>query len=203
MKRISQFLMFCFSFLSFSYCHAQPLHPKHRFTHQDTLRGTITPQRAWWDAVWYGITVQPNFNKKTIRGNTEIKFKVLETGDDMQIDLQLPMEIATVNWNNNKLFFQRDSNVYLIRFPQKLKKGSFETINIAFSVKPHEAINPPWDGGWIWKKDRKGRPWMTVACQGLGASVWYPCKDHQSDEPDSASLTMIVPDSLIGVGNGR
>jgi aminopeptidase N len=76
-------------------------------------------------------------------------------------------------------------------------------LNISFSGKPREAINPPWDGGWIWKKDRRGNPWMTVACQILGASVWYPCKDHQSDEPDSASLSIIVPESLVGVGNGR
>ena len=79
-----------------------------------------------------------------------------------------------------------------------------QQIEIYYHGKPKEAIRPPWDGGWIWKKDEQGRPWMSVACQGLGASVWYPCKDHQSDEPDNgASLSIRVPDSLVAVGNGR
>lgn len=132
-----------------------------------------------------------------------MQFKVLQDGDDMQIDLQMPMQISTVVWNNKTLSIKRDSNIYLVRFPSLLKKGSDQIIHISFSGKPHEAINPPWDGGWIWKTDNTGSPWMSIACQGLGASVWFPCKDHQSDEPDSASLVIVVPDSLVGIGNGR
>ena len=203
MKPILKFLMILFSLAAFFDTKAQLLHEPHHFTHQDSLRGSITPERAWWDATWYGISVTPDFKNKTIQGKTDINFKVIEVGNLMQIDLQLPMEIQTVIWNNNKLTFKRDSNVYLVQFPRKLEKGSLQTIHIAYSGKPREAIHPPWDGGWIWRYDRQGNPWMSVACQGLGASVWYPCKDHQSDEPDSASLTMIVPDTLNGIGNGR
>lgn len=183
---------------------AQPLNQKKGFTHQDTLRGSITPERAWWDVTKYSIGVKPDYNNKTIEGTTTISFKVLKPGSKMQIDLQQPMEITTVQSKGANLPFVRDGNVYYINFPQPLSAGKDEEINIRFAGKPREAIRPPWDGGWIWKKDEKGRPWMSVACQGLGASVWYPCKDHQSDEPDNgASLAITVPDTLVAVGNGR
>ena len=202
MKSIPGLLLSGFFLAFFSVLSAQPLHRMHAFTHQDTLRGTVTPQRSWWDVTHYAITVAPDFDTKTIRGSNDIQFRVLEPGTDLQIDLQLPMHIDSVLWDAAKIPFTRDSNAFFLRFPETLKKGSLQTLRIAFSGKPREAVNPPWDGGWIWKRDG-GNPWMTVACQGLGASVWYPCKDHQSDEPDSASLTMTVPDTLVGVGNGR
>ena len=183
--------------------YAQPLHQKSRFTHQDTLRGSITPERAWWDVVSYAIEVAPDFTSKTIQGKNEIRFKVLKAAKRMQIDLQEPMEISRAHMAKENLKMRREGNVYYIDFPQNLKEGSLQSITLTFKGKPREAINPPWDGGWIWKKDAKGRPWMTVACQGLGASVWYPCKDHQSDEPDSASITVLVPDSLVAVSNGK
>ncbi len=201
MKPFRSFLTFIILITTFN-LYAQPLQEKH-FTHQDTLRGTITPERAWWDVLFYGITVKPDYNKKTIEGNVIMNFRTLGAGNTMQIDLQMPMQIGDVLWNNQKLTVKRNENVCLVRFPSKLKQGSVESINISFSGHPREAVNPPWDGGWIWKKDQNGNPWMSVACQGLGASVWYPCKDHQSDEPDSASLTMIVPGELVAVGNGR
>lgn len=85
-----------------------------------------------------------------------------------------------------------------------MENQSVHTLAIFFSGKPHESTRPPWSGGWTFTKDSLNRPWYTVTCQGLGASIWYPCKDHQSDEPDKgASLTMIVPDTLVAVANGR
>lgn len=185
-------------------CAAQPPGGKKHFTRQDTLRGTITPERAWWDVLQYDISVQPDYQTKTIKGSSRITCKVTGPGTRMQIDLQQPMQAGSFTWNGQRIPAQRDGNVYYITFPQSLPAGSIQTINITFSGKPREAIRPPWDGGWIWSKDNQGRPWMSVACQGLGASVWYPCKDHQSDEPDNgATLTITVPDSLTGVGNGR
>ena len=131
----------------------------------------------------------------------------------MQIDLQEPMLIDSIHFGQNKIIknFKRDGNIYLINFgdykfvdnTNRPDQKSYSLL-IFFSGKPRIANNPPWDGGWIWKKDANGRPWMTVACQGLGASVWYPCKDHQSDEPDSgASLSIAIPDTLVAVANGR
>jgi len=185
---------------------------KKEFTHADTLRGSITPERAWWDVLRYDIRVTPDYDRKTIQGTNTIRFAVLSGGNKtMQIDLQRPLVIDSVRAGNSTLDFTRvDTNVWYVYFknipgpgqqPGALQQSA---ITIYYHGSPRIAVRPPWDGGWIFTKDQLGRPWMSVACQGLGASVWYPCKDHQSDEPDSgASLSITVPDSLVAVGNGR
>ncbi len=183
---------------------AQVLHQQAVFTHQDTLRGSLNAERTWWDVQRYDITVKPDYNNKTIEGSVTILFKVMAPAATMQVDLQEPMQVTAISYQSTQLAFLREGNVYHVNFPSKLAKGSVQQITVSYAGKPREAIRPPWDGGWIWKEDANGNPWMSVDCQGLGASVWYPCKDHQSDEPDSgASLTMIVPDTLVAVGNGR
>jgi aminopeptidase N len=196
---------------------AQPLNQKGKFTHQDTLRGSITPERAWWDVQYYNIQVTPDYESKSIKGCNQLSFKVVEDrkGRKMQIDLQQPMVIDSIIFNKEKLNgLTRVGNVYYLDFGNYNfstvqqhavgKKITQPSIKIFFHGTPREAINPPWDGGWIWGKDALGRPWMTVACQGLGASVWYPCKDHQSDEPDLGAMIQIkVPDTLVAVANGR
>lgn len=196
---------------------AQPLNNKGKFTRQDTLRGTITTERGWWNVLHYNLHVAPDYKSKTLKGWNEIMFTVsgYSRNRKMQIDLQQPMNIDSVVFENKRLAFKRLGNVFYIEFamrfsnPPRLLPGETTaskkySVRIYYSGKPREAINPPWDGGWIWKKDTKGNPWMTVACQGLGASVWYPCKDHQGDEPDNgAILAITVPDSLVAVGNGR
>lgn len=179
-----------------------------RCTAQDSLRGSITAERAWWDVVKYDITVEPDAIAKTITGINIITFKALKDGASMQIDLQEPLEIIEVSEEKGEggretINFTRNKNVYYLDFKNPIKKNETHSIQIKFSGQPRESITPPWDGGWIWKTDNYGNPWITVACQGLGASVWYPCKDHQYDEPDSASLSIIVPDTLVAVGNGR
>ena len=101
------------------------------------------------------------------------------------------------------VLFERDGNIVLVKYPFR-KLFGYSSITIYYHGKPIEAKTPPWDGGWIWKKDKNGNPWMSVAVQGLGASAWYPCKDYQGDEPDNgASLTMIVPNSLKAIANGK
>lgn len=189
-----------FVFILFS----QSVSAQRPITRQDTLRGTITAERAWWDVLYYGISVQPDYNTKTIAGTVAIKIKTKASGNRMQLDLQEPMQLDKASWQKGQLNFTRDGNVYYADFPESVPANTELELLLHYSGKPREAKMPPWDGGWIWAKDEKGRPWMSVACQGLGASVWFPCKDHQSDEPDEGtSLTMIVPDSLVGVGNGR
>lgn len=182
-----------------------------QYTHQDTLRGTIGPERAWWDVLHYDLSITPDYNKKTIAGKTTIQYKVLpnQKSDYLQIDLQKPLTIDTLFYDD-KLYinypakpYYNEGNVWHIPLP-KAQTNSVHSITIVYHGNPRIAVMPPWDGGWIFTKDGKGRPWMTVACQGLGASVWYPCKDHQSDEPDNgATLTINVVDSLVAVGNGR
>lgn len=204
--------------LSGAQCISQPLQQKDKFTRQDSLRGTINAERNWWDVASYNIYIIPDYKTKTIQGWNQISFDINSDGNKrkMQIDLQLPMMIDSIIFNNKKLTsYKREGNVYHIDFGdfkfvqartlvKKDKAIPLHSIKIYFHGKPKEAVLPPWDGGWIWGKDAKGRPWMTVACQGLGASVWYPCKDHQSDEPDNGAMIQVrVPDSLVAVSNGR
>ncbi|MEY2586935.1 MAG: hypothetical protein RLY11_784 [Bacteroidota bacterium] len=174
------------------------------FTRADSLRGTLTKARTWWDVQQYKILVEPNAVDKTISGKVDILFKTTGSYDTMQIDLQEPMELNKAYLGEESLRYIREGNVYFIILNHPLKIGSESTLALSFKGKVREAIRPPWDGGWIFTKDKNGNPWMSVACQGLGASVWYPCKDHQSDEPDKGALLRIsVPDSLVAVGNGR
>src|SRR5690606_37735258 len=164
--------------IGFSYLPAiaQPLNQKVQFTRQDSLRGSITPERSWWNVLHYDITVEPDIEKEAITGTNILKFKTTGSGNRMQIDLQQPMNITGVLFGEEKLPFTREGNVYFLRFPATLPEGKIYSINIQFSGRPLKAKNPPWDGGWIWKKDKNGNPWISVACQGLGASVWFPNK---------------------------
>ena len=215
MNNKSNILFLLFFPLIMNSVEAQPLNKKEVPNRQDSLRGSITPERAWWNVIRYNISVQPDYDSKTIKGWNEIIFEPVSFGENkiMQIDLQEPMLIDSIRFGQNKIItnFKRDGNIYHIKFGKyKFVKNAKRpdqksySLLIYFSGKPRIANNPPWDGGWIWKKDANGRPWMTVACQGLGASVWYPCKDHQSDEPESgASLSITVPDTLVAIANGR
>jgi len=185
----------------------QPLSQKKAFTRQDSLRGSITPERAWWDVLRYNIEVTPDYNTRSISGKTEMVIDD-KGGHTMQIDLQEPMILDKVFFEGNAVQFKREGNVYWAYMRDsaasyRLKPGK-KTVTMYFHGTPRAAQRPPWDGGWIWSKDEKGRPWMSVAVQGLGASAWFPCKDHQSDEPnEGASLTINVKDPLVAVANGK
>lgn len=175
------------------------------FTHADTLRGSNGPGRNWWDVMHYDITVEPDYDSRQIKGQSIMvaRFKEDIKTAEAQIDLQEPMKLIHVWVDNEPAGFRRDGNAYFVSFPAEAK-NTLHTIRCEFQGEPRQAVRAPWDGGWIWTRDKSGNPWMTVACQGLGASVWYPCKDIQSDEPDSgAILRVIVPDSLKAIGNGR
>jgi aminopeptidase N len=183
---------------------AQLLTPKREFTHADTLRGSVTPERAWWNLLKYELHVTPDYDKQTLSGENDLTFRAITDGQMMQIDLQEPMNLLSATWGKKTLSFVREGNVFHLRWPKPVKTGETETVRLKFEGKPRVAVNPPWDGGWIWTKDKQGRPWMTVADEGLGASAWFPCKDHLSDEPDSGVvLSVTAPDSLVAIGNGR
>ncbi|QTV04650.1 M1 family metallopeptidase [Faecalibacter bovis] len=185
---------------------AQILNHKQEFTRQDTLRGSNTEYRNWWDVKHYKVSVEPEFKTKTIKGNTIISFDVIadRKSDLMQIDLQEPMQISSAKINGKKIKdLKREGNVYFIDAGKSLKKKDNQ-LELIYEGNPRVAQNAPWDGGWIFVKDEQGREWMSVACQGLGASVWFPNKDYGADEPDfGAELEIIVPNDLVGVGNGR
>lgn len=172
-------------------------------TKADTLRGSITPERAWWEVSFYDLNVTLMPEDSTISGYNRITYRVTGTPREMQIDLQQPLQIDKVVQNGETLSFRRDSNAFFVDMPTDLEKGSQYTLNVYYQGRPKVAENPPWDGGFIWAEDEKGNHWIATANQGLGASVWWPNKDHQTAEPDSMRTSITVPDPLINVSNGR
>ena len=172
-------------------------------TRQDTLRGSITPEREWWDLTYYHLDIKVNPDKKFISGSNTVGYKVLKSNKMMQIDLQEPMKITSVEADGKSLKFNRDGNAYFIELKQKQKKNDINYIKINYEGFPKEAIRAPWDGGLSWTKDENGNHFIATSCQGLGASVWWPNKDHMYDEVDSMLISVNVPKNLTNVSNGR
>ena len=172
------------------------------FTHADTLRGSISRERAWWDVVFYDLHVTLNPADSTISGWNGITYRVTGKPGAMQVDLQQPLAIDSVLQGGRKVGYRRDGNAFFFDVAGQ-KKGAIGTVTVYYHGTPRTAKNPPWDGGLIWARDPEGHPWIATACQGLGASVWWPNKDTQADEPDSQRIAVTVPDSLRAVANGR
>ena len=187
-----------------------------QFTHADSLRGSYGPARSWWDVTKYDLHVKFNLEDSSISGWNIITFKVLKKGNLMQIDLQEPLVIDSIfeinetpsepkrtAYKKEKVkSYYKDGNAYFV----STTNNNLQTTNkliVYYHGKPHVAKKAPWDGGIIWARDKNKNPWISITCEGLGASVWYPCKDHQSDEPDSAELHITAPSELVSVGNGK
>ena len=175
-----------------------------KFTLADELRGSITPQRAWWDLQHYTIEVDVYAQTKSLSGTNTITYRVLKPNSTMQIDLQKPMQIDLVTQNGEKIEFQSIGSAHFISLKQVQEIGAENKLTIHFSGAPREALNAPWDGGLVWSKDNNGIDFIASANQGIGASVWWPLKDHPKDEPDKGvDLFITTPKHLVGVGNGR
>ncbi|WP_337045105.1 M1 family metallopeptidase [Emticicia sp. 17c] len=174
------------------------------FTHDDTLRGSITPERSWWDLKYYELRVKVNPPEKYISGSTSVYYQVLKPYQTIQIDLQPPLAIDKVTQDGKELSFKKDGkNAYMIALKKKQEKGKRESIVVYYSGNPIVAKRPPWDGGVQWVKDSQGNDYVATSCQGLGASAWWPCKDHMYDECDSMLISITVPENLKDVSNGR
>ena len=197
--------VFCLMLLFFNASFAQ------HYTHADTLRVSNGRGRSWWDATKYDLHVKFNLEDSTISGYNIISFKVLKPDSIMQIDLQEPMVIDSVvevqNENSYPMNYiiikagkaiYKDGNAYFF----KIFSG-VENVTIYYHGKHRISKKAPWDGGVVWARDKQHNPWISIACQGLGASVWYPCKDYQGDEPDSAEMHITAPSDLISISNGR
>lgn len=175
-----------------------------KFTLADTLRGSITPQRKWFDVKYYDLNIKVNPEQKTISGYNDIYFAATEAGKVMQIDLFENMQADSILYGGKKLNYERKFNAVFITFPDGVNPaGSLQKIRFYYSGAPTVARRPPWDGGFVWTKDQQDNPFIGVACQGTGASLWWPNKDHQSDEPDSMRLSCAVPNNLQCIANGQ
>ncbi|MFL0353634.1 M1 family metallopeptidase [Xanthomarina sp. GH4-25] len=197
-------ILFTFIFLfSFTTQGQGLLTEKNNFTHQDTLRGTITPEREWWDLTYYHLDVKIAPETKSISGKNTIQYKVLKPYAEMQIDLQEPLKITKVVQNGEELNVRKDGNAHFITLTEAQKKGSIQFIDVYYEGQPKEAVRAPWDGGFTWSEDKNGIPFIATSCQGLGASVWWPNKDHMYDEVDSMLISVNVPKNLTNVSNGK
>jgi len=174
-----------------------------KYTQQDTLRGSITPERSWWDLTYYDLEVTVDPKTKTIFGKNTIHYSVTEENNSLQVDLQPPMSITKVTQNGEVLEVIHDGNAHLIQLKEPQKLNSNQSITVHFKGKPKAAIKAPWDGGFSWEKDENGTDFIATSCQGLGASVWWPNKDHMYDEVDSMQIKATVPKHLTAVANGR
>jgi aminopeptidase N len=173
------------------------------FTRQDSLRGSITKERAWWDLKYYHLDIKVNPADSTITGSNTIRYKVLTPSNRMQIDLQEPLKIFKVTQDGKEVKYQRDGSVFYIDLVDPKNPSEIKEITVFYGGKPKIAVNPPWDGGITWKKDANGKPFIASSCQGLGASVWWPNKDHMYDEVDDMLISVNVPKNLTDVSNGR
>ena len=200
-----QFSLILISFLFFNGVNAQGLLEKKEeiFTRQDTLRGSITKERAWWDVKQYHLDIKVNPADSTISGSNTIKYQVVQEYNSMQIDLQNPMEIYKVIQDGVALKYRREGNAFFIELIASQTKGAIKKLTVFYGGKPKVAVNPPWDGGITWKKDANGNSFIASSCQGLGASVWWPNKDHMYDEVENMLISVNVPENLTNVSNGR
>jgi aminopeptidase N len=173
------------------------------FTRADTLRGSITPERAWWDVTFYDLHIRLDPSDSAVRGRNAITYRITGKARDMQIDLQEPLRVDSVVQAGRRLTARREGNAFFVRPNGRQRVGETATVTVYYSGRPQVAENPPWDGGLIWSRGSGGEPWISVACQELGASVWWPTKDTQADEPDSQRVALTVPDSLQALANGR
>lgn len=173
------------------------------FTHQDTLRGSITPERSWWDLTYYHLDIVVRPSDSTINGTNTVYYKVLTPATVMQIDLQPPLILSKAVQKGKCLKIKHDGNAHFIQLEDRQEPGSENSVILTYGGKPKIALRPPWAGGITWSRDKNNRPFIASSCQGDGASLWWPCKDHQYDEPDSMLISVNVPANLIDVSNGR
>jgi aminopeptidase N len=176
---------------------------KNNFTKQDTLRGSITPERIWWDLKYYHLDIQVFPETKSIKGKNTVEYTVLKPYQVLQIDLQQPLKITKVTQNNKELKVISDVNAHFIQLEEKQEVGAVNSVVVYYEGKPQEAKRAPWDGGFSWKKDKNNNHFIATSCQGLGASVWWPNKDHMYDEVENMDISVRVPSNLMNISNGK
>ncbi|WP_310794589.1 M1 family metallopeptidase [Hymenobacter sp. HSC-4F20] len=182
---------------------AQLMQPKSSFTRADSLRGHLSPLRTCYDINYYHLDVQLDVAKKAIRGSNLFRFTATQDFTKLQFDLFANLKVEKVEYQGKPVPFTREANAVFVTFPEAIRKGSRAEFTVYYAGQPTEAKHAPWDGGFVFTQDSKGKPWVATACQGVGASIWWPTKDHQADEVDSMLISVTVPKGLKDVSNGR
>ena len=196
-KKISIFILF---FISFSIIHAQ--------SGAQNSGGKLSPYQSCYDVKFYDISLTIDPVDKIIGGSVIMRAEAVNDFDKILVDLDNVFKIDAVQLilkdkKEIDLDFSRDSGKVWIDFPNKIKCGEMFSTKIIYAGTPRVTKRAPWDDGFIWSKTKDGKDWVTVTCQGGGADIWWPCKDHPSDRPDSVSLHFTVPADLICIGSGK
>lgn len=190
--------------LAFGVCNAKRKRRRNkRFTPADSLRGGLTEGRVCYDVHFYDLKVDFNMADSSISGVNKIAFNVLNATSRLHLDLFANMQIDSIVFKGDTLSYSRQGSAFFVDLPNALSEGQSESLEVFYHGKPIIAKKAPWDGGFVWAEDEKGRPFVGVACERLGGSSWWPCKDHFSDKPDSMSLSFVVPKGLVCVSNGQ
>lgn len=173
------------------------------FSRADSLLGFPFPERTCYDVHFYKLDIVPDIESKSLNGTVEIHFTATKNFKTLQIDLYPELKIKQITCNGAQLKYDREFTAVFVHFTKKVKKGTNSFITIEYFGKPIEAINPPWEGGMVWRTDTLGNPWIGISVEQEGGSVWWPCKDLISDKADSALISIATPQDLTGVSNGR
>jgi aminopeptidase N len=169
-------------------------------TRADILRGEYGPYRANNDLLFYHLDVRVDPEKKFIGGKNTIRFKMLKDDTRIQLDLHEALHVDKILLGSTPLHYQRDSGAVFVDFPETLRAGRVYTIDFYYSGNPVETGR---FGGITFRKDPSGRPWINTACEGIGASVWWPNKDQWRDEVENMQISVSIPNGLVDVSNGK
>ena len=176
---------------------------QHTFTRADTLRGALRPERTCYDVTHYALDLELHLADSSVSGVVDVTYRQVFTSDTFQLDLAPQLAIREITGPGGDLLgFRREAGAVFIEMP-RAKPGSLQRVRVDYAGKPTAAANPPWDGGFTWSRDSLGRPFIGVSCEGIGASQWWPNKDHLGDEPDSARISVTVPNPLRVIANGQ
>ncbi|MCB0704841.1 MAG: M1 family metallopeptidase [Saprospiraceae bacterium] len=195
-------LLICFLLSSPILSGQRDFYDSFTFTRADSLRGMLSPERSCFDVTYYALDIRVEPDKRFISGFVDVAYTVVEDFTRLQLDLFANMDIEKIEYKGKKLHYSREFQAVFVDLPAQ-KKGQHGKIRVYYHGQPQRAVNAPWDGGFVWKTDLNANDWIAVACEGDGASLWWPTKDHLSDEPDSVSITVSVPDPLVCVSNGQ
>ena len=173
------------------------------FRSRNRLLGALSPERTCYDVQHYDINIDIDVDKKYVKGYVDFTAVAIDDFTVLQVDLAKDMQLNGVYYLGNKLETTRKKDAVFVNFP-KINRETMFNFRVQYEGKPRESSNPPWDGGFVWGKDQKGRPFVSVVCEGDGAGLWWPLKDHIMDEPDKgAKMTFTVPSGLFCVSNGQ
>lgn len=160
-------------------------------------------EQAVYDVLDYDVSVKADPMSQSISGTTIMTARVVIPTNVIVVDLDTPLAVEKVTEGGSVVRYQRKEGRIWIWFPMTKQAGEIIKTSISYAGKPRLAPNPPWVGGFMWKKTPNGADWISVALQNDGADLLFPCKDHPSDKAATSSMHITVPDPLIGVGPGK